>query len=193
MARRAITRTSQITKLAVMFLVPLLMFSLFTLLARARSSPTPIESDLPFMLNALSFVLNISALALASAIARGLVGDRTARWVGRACWALLSASVIALCLSGVEVAVRNSPWVAWGALLTLRFLKPRGAPREPVEQPATEELYQRLLDAYLRAWGGPPERAKARVEAEIRKLVERGLSREEAVKRLYRRALLGVL
>jgi hypothetical protein len=56
-----------------------------------------------------------------------------------------------------------------------------------------EEMYGELLDAYLRAWGGPPERAKARIEAEIRKLVERGLSREEAVKRLYRRALLGVL
>jgi hypothetical protein len=134
----------------------------------------------------LWFELFILALTLASAIARGLVGDRTARWVGRACWALLSASVIALCLSGVEVAARNLPWVAWGALLTLSFLKRRGAPREPVEQPATEELYQRLLDAYLRAWGGPPERAKARLEAEIRKLIKQGLSREEAVKKLYR-------
>jgi hypothetical protein len=86
----------------------------------------------------------------------------------------------------VEVAARNLPWVAWGALLTLSFLKRRGAPREPVEQPTTEELYQRLLDAYLRAWGGPPERAKARLEAEIRKLIKQGLSREEAVKKLYR-------
>jgi len=56
-------------------------------------------------------------------------------------------------------------------------------------QPTAEEIYERLLDAYLRAWGGPPERA--RVEVEIRKLVERGLSREEAVKRLYQRMLLG--
>jgi hypothetical protein len=134
----------------------------------------------------LWFELFILALTLASAVARGLVGDRAARWVGRACWALLSASVIALYLSGVEVAVRNLPWVVWGALLTLRFLKPRGAPREPVEQPTTEELYQRLLDAYLRAWGGPPERARERLEADIEKLVRQGLSREEAVKKLYR-------
>jgi hypothetical protein len=141
----------------------------------------------------LWFELFILALALASAVARGLVGDRTARWVGRACWALLSASVIALCLSGVEVAVRNSPWVAWGALLTLRFLKPRGAPREPVEQPATEELYQRLLDAYLRVWGGPPERARERLEADIEKLVQQGLSREGAVKELYESTTAGAV
>jgi hypothetical protein len=101
--------------------------------------------------------------------------------------------VIALCLSGVEVAVRNLPWVAWGALLTLSFLKRRGAPREPVAQPATEELYQRLLDAYLRVWGGPPERAKARVEADIGKLIKQGLSREEAVKKLYERTTAGAV
>jgi len=53
-------------------------------------------------------------------------------------------------------------------------------------QPTAEEIYERLLDAYLRAWGGPPERARERLEADIKKLVERGLSREDAVKMLYR-------
>ncbi|MCC6005595.1 MAG: hypothetical protein LM590_14755 [Thermofilum sp.] len=53
-------------------------------------------------------------------------------------------------------------------------------------QPTAEEIYERLLDAYVRAWGGPPERAKARLEADTEKLVRQGLSREEAVKKLYR-------
>ena len=35
--------------------------------------------------------------------------------------------------------------------------------------------------------GRAPERAKARLEADIGKLVRQGLSREEAVKRLYRK------
>jgi hypothetical protein len=53
-------------------------------------------------------------------------------------------------------------------------------------QPTAEEIYERLLDAYLRAWGRPPELARERLEADIEKLVQRGLSREEAVKRLFR-------
>jgi peptidoglycan/LPS O-acetylase OafA/YrhL len=69
---------------------------------------------------------------------------------------------------------------------------PAGRPRSATpaawapRQPTDEEIYERLLDAYVRAWGGPPERARARLEADIKKLVEQGLSREEAVKRLYR-------
>ena len=53
-------------------------------------------------------------------------------------------------------------------------------------QLTAEEIYERLLDAYLRAWGGPPERARERLEADIEKLVQQGLSREDAVRMLYR-------
>jgi len=179
MARRLISRAQQNSELVVYLLHLFLTPNLFLLLLQLVLPTSFSIGEL------LWFELFILAVALASAVARGLVGDRTARWVGRACLALFSTGIIALYLSGVEVAVRNLPWVVWGGLLILLFLKRRGAPREPVAQPATEELYQRLLDAYLRVWGGPPERAKARLEADIGKLIKQGLSREEAVKKLY--------
>jgi hypothetical protein len=38
----------------------------------------------------------------------------------------------------------------------------------------------------LRTWGGTPERARARIESSIRKvMMERGVSRDEAVRMLY--------
>jgi hypothetical protein len=69
---------------------------------------------------------------------------------------------------------------------------PAGRPRSATpaawtpRQPTAEEIYERPLDAYVRAWGGPPERARERLEADIGRLVQQSLSREEAVKRLYR-------
>jgi len=180
-----ISRAQRNIELIVLFLFFLLFPNLNLLLFQLVFPTSPLSIG-----ELLWFELTLSALALALTVARGLarglVSDGTVRWVGRACWALLSAGVIALCLSGVEAIVQHSLWVISSGLFILLLLKLRGAPREPVEQPTTEELYRRLLDAYLHVWGGPPERARARLERDIERLVERGLSREEAVKKLYR-------
>jgi hypothetical protein len=56
-----------------------------------------------------------------------------------------------------------------------------------------EEMYERLLNIYLSAWGGSLERARARLEADIEKLVQQGLSREGAVKELYESTTAGAV
>ena len=59
-------------------------------------------------------------------------------------------------------------------------------PPPPTPPPTIEEMYERLVDRVLRTWGGTPELARARIESSIRKvMMERGVSREEAVRMLY--------
>jgi hypothetical protein len=59
-------------------------------------------------------------------------------------------------------------------------------PPPPTPPPTIEEMYEELVDRVLRTWGGTPERAKARIESSIRKVMEeRGVSRDEAVRMLY--------
>jgi hypothetical protein len=64
---------------------------------------------------------------------------------------------------------------------------PAAAPPPPPTPPPTiEEMYEELVDRVLRTWGGTPERARARIESSIRKvMMERGVSRDEAVRILY--------
>ena len=64
---------------------------------------------------------------------------------------------------------------------------PAAAPPPPSPPPLTvDEMYERLVDLALRAWGGSPERAKERVENWIREVMEkRGVCREEAIMLLY--------
>lgn len=59
-------------------------------------------------------------------------------------------------------------------------------PPPPTPPPTIEEMYEELVNRVLRTWGGTPERAKARIESSIRKVMEeRGVSRDEAVRMLY--------
>jgi hypothetical protein len=63
---------------------------------------------------------------------------------------------------------------------------PPPPPPPPTPPPTIEEMYERLVDRVLRTWGGTPERARARIESTIRKVMEeRGVSRDEAVRMLY--------
>jgi hypothetical protein len=182
-----------VAELALLFLFFLLFFNFYAGLLPGR----PVPRSTGYV---LSFELRLSALVLALvsgfARARSLTGCRAARWLEFACWSLYFAGLIALSFSPE----RADPWSwhlpAWtGTAIYLILYGPARVLSVPVSAPVkqltVEEMYGELLDAYLQAWGGPPERVKAKIEAEIRKLVERGLSREEAVKRLYRRMLLG--
>jgi hypothetical protein len=97
----------------------------------------------------------------------------------------LAASIFWMWISAVKLKRASRARTLPGAAI----IWPAAARQEaaPITQQLTvEEMYERLLRAYLSAWGGPPERARAKLEADIGKLVGRGLSREEAVKRLYR-------
>jgi multidrug efflux pump subunit AcrB len=127
------------------------------------------------LLEASDFALAAAALLLV--LAASLTGGLTGEFAMGLAFGLAAALVISLYMFIAQPALPSAA-------------AQRGAAWVP-RQPTAEEIYERLLDAYLRAWGGPPERVKAKIECETRKLVERGLSREEAVKRLYRRMLLG--
>ena len=191
-ARASAPRALRAVKLAAWFLLILLFIYPFYISLFPRSpAPSSFEYSLSTMLRLLALVL---ALVTSFARARGLVSGKAARWLELACWSLYFAGLAALGLSPE----RTDPWSwhlpAWtGTVIYLILYGPARVLSVPVRQLSVEEMYRELLDAYLQAWGGPPERVKAKIEAEIRKLVERGLSREEAVKRLYRRMLLGVL
>jgi len=116
--------------------------------------------------------LALAAAALLLVLAASLTGGLTGEFAMGLAFGLTAALVISLYM-----------FIAQPALLSAAAQ--RGAAWVP-RQPTAEEIYERLLDAYLRAWGGPPERARKRLEADIEKLVEQGLSREESVKMLYR-------
>jgi len=195
--RRSTARVLQIVVPVAVFSF-IILFSIFLPIFLHPTFLTPwyTPDNLWYVLDTLATAL---AVALVAARQRGLVSDRAAYLVWFVCLALVSAAAVALCLAGAEVAIRYSFGVAVTALFILPLPKLNfsagligwlgagsPAPREPIERLSADELYERLVDAYLRAWGGPPERARARVEAEVRKLVEQGLSREEALRKLYR-------
>ena len=189
-AQGSAPRSLRAAKLAAWFFLILLFIYPFHISLFPRSSaPSSFEYSLSTMLTLSALVL---ALVTSFARARGLVSGKAARRLELACWSLYFAGLIALSFSPE----RADPWSwhlpAWmGTAIYLILYGPARVLSVPVRQLSVEEMYRELLDAYLQAWGGPPERVKAKIEAEIRKLVERGLSREEAVKRLYQRMLLG--
>jgi hypothetical protein len=171
------------------FLILLFIYPFYISLFPRPPAPISFEYTLSHRLGLSALVL---ALATGFAKSRALVSSRAARWLELACWVLYFAELAALGLSPE----RADPWSwhlpAWtGTVIYLILYGPARVLSVPVRQLSVEEMYRELLDAYLQAWGGPPERVKAKIEAEIRKLVERGLSREDAVKRLYLRMLLG--
>jgi hypothetical protein len=189
-ARGSAPRALRAVELAWWFLLILLfIYPFYISLFPRPPAPRSFEYTLSHRLGLSALVL---ALATGFAKSRALVGGRTARWLELACWSLFFAGLVALGLSPE----RTDPW-SWhlpalaGTAIYLILYGPARVLSVSVGQLTVEEMYGELLDAYLRAWGGPPERVKAKIESEIRKLVERGLSREEAVKRLYRRMLLG--
>ena len=189
-AQGSAPRSLRAAKLAAWFFLILLFIYPFYISLFPRSpAPSSFEYYLSTMLTLSALVL---ALVTSFARARGLVSGKAARRLELACWSLYFAGLIALSFSPE----RADPWSwhlpAWmGTAIYLILYGPARVLSVPVRQLSVEEMYRELLDAYLQAWGGPPERVKAKIEAEIRKLVERGLSREEAVKRLYQRMLLG--
>jgi hypothetical protein len=193
-ARASAPRALRAVELAAWFLLILLFtYPFYISLFPRPPAPRSFEYTLSHRLGLSALVL---ALATGFAKNRALVSSRAARWLELACWSLYFAGLIALSFSPE----RADPWSwhlpAWtGTAIYLILYGPARVLSVPVSAPVkqltVEEMYGELLDAYLQAWGGPPERVKAKIEAEIRKLVERGLSREEAVKRLYRRMLLG--
>jgi hypothetical protein len=157
-------------------------YAVTRVLAFLLGFPVLLTSALRRLFPRMRRLLEASDLALAAAalllvLVASLTGGLTGGFAMGLAFGLTAALVISLYMFIAQPALpsaaaqRGAAWVS--------------------RQPTAEEIYERLLDAYLRAWGRPPERVKAKIESEIRKLVERGLSREDAVKRLYRRMLLG--
>jgi hypothetical protein len=116
--------------------------------------------------------LALAAAALLLVLAASLTGGLTGEFAAGLAFGLAAALVSSLYRFIAQPALPSA-------------VAQRGAAWAP-RQPTAEEIYERLLDAYVRAWGGPPERARERLEADIEKLVQQGLSREDAVRMLYR-------
>jgi hypothetical protein len=195
-ARGSAPRALRAVELAAwFFLILLFIYPFYISFFPRPPAPSSFEYSLSTMLELLALVL---ALVTSFARARGLVSGRAARRLELACWSLYFAGLAALGLSREGA----DPWSwhlpAWtGAVIYLALYGPARVLSVPVSAPVkqltVEEMYGELLDAYVRAWGGPPERARARLEADIGKLVRQGLSREEAVKKLYERTTAGAV